>query len=439
MATTSLDDKVKDLSRTIDSLRSDASTKWAAFDKLRGELAASEADLTNPDGDAFRQADEAHRAYNTVADQISQLESQRDRLFELTTAGGAAAETRHDNRVPESREVETWGARVAEIDAYKQAVANRAFDHFTGQVRLGEVASRAELHAIITGAAKTSAGAFISPDRRGFVERPNAPLFVMDLVTVSQTDSDVVEYVRETGFTNNAAPVAEATKDGPISATAPIVTAVEAGLKPQSALAFEVVQASVKTLAHWIPATRRALSDAAMVRSYIDGRLRFGLQIAFQAQMLTGSGTGENLLGVLNTPGVQSQTKGSDSYIDALHKAMTKVRLAYIEPTAHLIHPTDWEAISLAKDSTGQYLMGHPAQANAATLWGIPVVAQAAVPQGNPVVGDWRQAEVWLREGVEVLASDSHVDFFTRNIVALLAEMRAAFGVAIPEAFCEVV
>lgn len=34
--------------------------------------------------------------------------------------------------------------------------------------------------------------------------------------------------------------------------------------------------------------------------------------------------------------------------------------------------------------------------------------------------------------------TDSHLDFFVRNLVAILAEMRAAFGVVQPNAFVEI-
>ena len=62
----------------------------------------------------------------------------------------------------------------------------------------------------------------------------------------------------------------------------------------------------------------------------------------------------------------------------------------------------------------------------------------AACPDDTGIVGDWRQAALWVRDGVQVLASDSHSDFFTKNLIAILAEMRAAFGVLMPKAFCKV-
>jgi len=42
---------------------------------------------------------------------------------------------------------------------------------------------------------------------------------------------------------------------------------------------------------------------------------------------------------------------------------------------------------------------------------------------------------LWDRERATVSVSDSHEDFFIRNMVAILAEMRAAFGLIRPSAF----
>jgi HK97 family phage major capsid protein len=54
------------------------------------------------------------------------------------------------------------------------------------------------------------------------------------------------------------------------------------------------------------------------------------------------------------------------------------------------------------------------------------------------LVGDFTQAVLWEREGVSLMVSDQHSDFFTRNLLAILAEMRAAFGVLDPQAFCTI-
>ena len=58
--------------------------------------------------------------------------------------------------------------------------------------------------------------------------------------------------------------------------------------------------------------------------------------------------------------------------------------------------------------------------------------------ENTALVGDFRQAVLWEREGVSLAVSDQHADYFVRNLLAILAEMRAAFGVLDPEAFCTV-
>jgi HK97 family phage major capsid protein len=71
-------------------------------------------------------------------------------------------------------------------------------------------------------------------------------------------------------------------------------------------------------------------------------------------------------------------------------------------------------------------------------MWGLPVAVTTSCPDDTALVGDFTKAVLWLREGAQVLATDSHSDFFIKNLVALLAEMRAAFGVLMPTAFCRV-
>lgn len=449
---TVLDDRVKELSDRIKDKRSEAQKKWAAFEKLRDELAASDTDAFDPKSDGFQKAHDAHREYGELADDLHSLEEQRESLWAMTSERGKT-----DPRTPERqaregvkdglRSREAFGARVVASEAYKQAVAAGVATSSTsvGKIGLGEMMSREEFVAEITNAwaivsgDPASAGDLIPPATPSFITPRDRPLLLTDLVMVGATDSDEVPYVVETGFTNNAAFVAEATSDAPIGdGTGGTVTSAAGGVKPQSALTYEKKSESVKTLAHWIAQTRRILADAPRLASLIDGRLRYGLARVLDQQMVTGDGTGENLAGIINTPGIQTHAKGSDTMIDAIFKALTLVRLAFFEPTAVGINPLDWQGIRLSKDSNGQYLYGSPAFNGPETAWGVPTVQGAQFPQTHPIVGEFRTAELYIREGIQVLASDSHADFFVRNLIALLAEMRAAFVVPQPEAFCEI-
>jgi hypothetical protein len=45
---------------------------------------------------------------------------------------------------------------------------------------------------------------------------------------------------------------------------------------------------------------------------------------------------------------------------------------------------------------------------------------------------------LWDREQAMISVSDSHADFFIRNLVAILCELRAAMGIIRPTAFVEI-
>lgn len=66
------------------------------------------------------------------------------------------------------------------------------------------------------------------------------------------------------------------------------------------------------------------------------------------------------------------------------------------------------------------------------TIWGIPVASVAAAPEGLAVVGDLRQAHLWIREDIQVTITETNADDFTKNLFTARAEMRAAFGVQAP-------
>lgn len=285
------------------------------------------------------------------------------------------------------------------------------------------------LKTLITGVSSTSAGALVSNDRLSLVDAGTfgRPLTIRQLVTNGTTNSDTVEYVRQGTHTNNAAVVAEAT-----------ATSGGSGAKPESAMALSVVTENVKTIAHWVPATRRALADAGQLRTLIDNFLRYGLEEELEDQMINGDGLGENFTGILETPNIGTQAWDTD-ILTTTRKARTKVKTeGRAMATAYVLHPTDWETLDLTQDAEDRYYFGGPMVMGTPRLWGLPVVESEAIDVGVGLVADWRMAALWDREQANILVSDSHSDFFIRNLIAILAELRAAFGVIRPAAFIEI-
>lgn len=222
----------------------------------------------------------------------------------------------------------------------------------------------------------------------------------------------------------------------------------EGGTKPEAALEFELKSATTKTIAHWIPITRQAVADAPQLRSYIDDRLLYGLAYKEERQLLYGDGTGQNLEGLLANANRQRYNWSdgpltTDTKIDAVRRALTRVALAEYEPTGAIIHPLDWEDIQLLKGDDGHYLF-FPADSaglglGESAFFRIPVVVTPAIQQGHALVGAFAMAAtIWDREQAEIRVTDSHADYFIKNQLAILAEERVGLATYRPEAFVDV-
>lgn len=322
-------------------------------------------------------------------------------------------------QVLEDPEFKAWRQRMM----VGGAVTKAQFGHSP------RVAIPGGMKTLLTGASNTSAGALVYPQFLGLRDMGTfmRPLTIRDIITNGTTESDLVEYVRITGYTNNAAPVGEAT-----------ATSGSSGAKPESSITTLVISEPVKTIAHWIPATRRAIADAGQLRTMVNSFLTYGLEEELEDQVLVGDGTGDNFTGVHNTSGITPQAFDTD-VLTTTRRARTKVRVTgRATPTAYVLHPNDWEDLDLTQDNEARYYFGGPSVLGNPRLWGLPVVESEGETEGQGMVADWRLAVLWDREAANILMSDSHSDFFVRNMIALLAEMRAAFGVLRPAAFVEI-
>lgn len=357
-------------------------------------------------------------------------ESAAEDVAELGKSGGA------DVR----RRIKNLGVEVVRSDQFKSALASALGQ---GRTRVSEKqrfdSGAIPVKSLFVGGSATSAGAFVVPEQSGIVEMlGRKPLTIRDLVSVRRTNSDAVEFVRQTSHTNNAAPVAEATSSA--APTAPegagaLVRDPDGGYKPEGAWAFERDTAVVKTIAEWVPATKRALADVDALEDLINQELAADVAEAEEEQIIAGDGTGENLTGILNTSGTQAQAFDTDIFRTA-RKALTKARVVgRVNPTAFVFNPEDEETIDLAQDANDRYYGAGPFGTGPNTLWGVPRTSSESVPAGTFILADWTKAVLWDRQETTVTVTDSHEDFFVRNLVAILAEERVAFAAVRPSAF----
>ncbi|MFD1709083.1 phage major capsid protein [Ottowia sp. GY511] len=255
----------------------------------------------------------------------------------------------------------------------------------------------------------------------GIVALPQRRLTVRDLISPGQMDGSALEYVKETGFTNAAAPVAEGAK------------------KPESTMKFDLVSTTAKVIAHYVKASRQILSDASQLASLIDQRLRYGLAFAEEKQLLNGDGTGQNLLGIIPQATAYAAPftpAGTVTEIDKIRLALLQSELAEYPSSGIVMHPSDWARIELLKDTTGRYIIGNPQGTIGATLWNIPVVTTQAIDADKVLTGAFKLgAQLFDRWLTRVEVATENEDDFVKNMVTILAEERLALAVYRPEAF----
>lgn len=266
-----------------------------------------------------------------------------------------------------------------------------------------------------------SGGAGIWSERLpGVVEEPLRPLSIRDLLDVGTTSSNLIEWIKELLFTNSADVVSEGAQ------------------KPESNITYEREDVPVRTIAHWIHATRQVLSDFPQLQTLINGRLTYGLKIVEENQILLGDGTGENILGLIPQATAYNNglNRANDTFIDVIRHAILQVRLSFYPATGIVLTPTDWHNIELTKDNENRYLMANPAGNLPAMLWGRPVVESDAMPNDQFLVGAFRlAATLFDREQATIAVSTEDRDNFIKNMVTILVEERLALAVARPAAF----
>lgn len=411
-----------------------------------------------PSGDEIASMKARMEEIASLRDQVKDEAAMRGEMADAKAflqglGGSAEAPVKSEKFTAEGLAMNTQGKTLGQLFVESDVYGSFTKQYVRGGVIPNQVKGiqsdpfQVDAKTLVTGASSTSGGAFVRNDLYVPVTDlvGERELTVADLVTQGTTESDSVDYVRVTAKTNNAAPVAEATTAdaGAISGASPgpYTVAAASGVKPESAMALELVTTAVKTIAHWIPITKRAAADAGQVRTLIDNFLLYGLAEELEDQILNGNGVGENLTGILQSSPQTTGSAGTD--IDAIVDAIAKVRtVGRRRPNGLVIHPNDWYSTGFltAKDTQGNYLIGDPRasleQLN--TLWGLRVVVTEAMTENTALVGDFRQAVLWKREAPSILVSDQHADFFTRNLLAVLAERRDAFGVLDPQAFCTV-
>ncbi len=419
-----------------------AAEAWAKAEDLKNSMIESG---VNPleNKEEFDKVDAAYKDYDQLRDEVLQIDGELSRVERINGYSKDGGFRPQSGREPafEKRAMSPGDFFVASAE-YRGLAGSGAFqsdENFRGVMARGlerpvEVMERDHIKSLhdalrvgattITGGGSTSAGPFIQNDLQpGFIQYMREEPSLAAVVSNGTTDSDVVEYVEQSAPTSAAAETAEDTAAS------------------ESTYAYATKTTNVREITHYVPITRIAMQDAGQVAAIVENDLVLDVLVRLDEEIANGNASGQNLRGIYATSGIGSISLGGDSRPDAIHKAITTIRVAAgvrMNPDWIGMHPNDWEKLRLEKDQNGQYLFGPPNQSGPKSAWGYPALVSSVFTEGSPLVGNYfRGARLWTRSGVSV-STGLNADDFTKRRVSMLAAGRWAFAVPRPGAFCEV-
>lgn len=245
---------------------------------------------------------------------------------------------------------------------------------------------------------------------------PEQQLIVENLIPHIPVSSSAVEYLKHTGFTNNAGVVAEG------------------AAKAESTFEFDLATANVVTIAHWTKITEQLAADAPAVTAYINAKMMYGLQLKVDNQIISGTGTSTQLGGFLKSGNHTDYSSAvtiptGANLMDFALLIKTKLDTLGYPPKVLLLNPADWAGLALLKDTQKRYLLGGPAGVTTKSLWGLPVETTASVPSGKYVMADFALGSTIYDRQEVALEIDREGDDFRKNLLTIRVERRLGLGV----------
>jgi HK97 family phage major capsid protein len=248
---------------------------------------------------------------------------------------------------------------------------------------------------------------------------PQRILTVRNLLPNLATASNLIEFPRELVNTN-----------------ASDYQGAEGSQKPESAITYELASAPVVTIATWIPCSKQVLDDSTSLSGYIDSRLIYMVSLKVERELLYGDGASQHLNGLMTQAPTMTGGAAPD-LVSGVASAISQLSGADVVPDSLVCNPVNWWSMQVQKAAgAGSFLVGDPLSQLPPVLWGLRVALSNSINPGSFLVGNFRNgAAVYDRQAAVVELSREHSDYFTKNLVAILAELRLALAVYTPGSF----
>jgi len=210
----------------------------------------------------------------------------------------------------------------------------------------------------------------------------------------------------------------------------PAVTA-EGAKKPQNSTSFTGTTLPLSKIAAYIKETDEILYDAPFLASEVQNSLIYQVGKIEDATVIGAIGS---------TVGIGAETYDGTTvtFADGILASILKVKAesAY-DASVVVINPADLKTLLTAKDENGQYYgggyfsgaYGNGGYGIPTNIWGVPVFASSAVPQGSAIVAAREAVKIWRKSGIDVRLFEQNEDDAIYNRVTLVGETRLACAV----------
>lgn len=298
--------------------------------------------------------------------------------------------------------------------ALRDIEANHSFQHLKawnfGTARFDLCAS---IKAALTNegmGSSTDTGIPSQADHRGIVGPVLRPLRLLEVLPVRQTARDSVEFI-QLSTTGNAG---EQEFEGDEKAE------VEFDGDPK--------KAEIVTVAAHTTASKQVLADHPALQSVINQVINHKLLSRLEARLINGTGGQGRIDGLANQGTPFIPTIGTTP-ADIIGESLVRQADNGFLPSLIVMNPLDWFRIQITKTEDEEYLFGSPTMPVPPALWNAAIVVTPSMSEGEFMTIDTSFTTVLDRESVSIVLSNSHKDYFTRNLVAILGELRAGLEI----------
>ena len=247
---------------------------------------------------------------------------------------------------------------------------------------------------------------------------PDRKARIRDLILQGTTSMTAVEYIRETAFDDQTDVTAEGAEFN------------------QSDFDLTAYTANVRKITAYVMLSEEMLDDVSGMTSYLLARLPSKINKDEDTQILSGSGSGQNLSGIQTNATAYSDNLADSNVqqIDVIVDAIRQVVDDEYTPDYTLLHPTDFYALSLLKDDNGRYILPWIMGVPNPVLAGVPIIVSTAQTSGTFLVGSRSAAQAFFRKELTIEFSKESEDNFVKGMVTVRVQKRLALAIYRPTA-----